>query len=82
MSELAAADQRLLRDLAPHVLAAVLRRSRDFAAAEDAVQEALLAAAQQWPRYGRPDDPPAWLIRVASRRWTDEHRAAVARRRR
>ncbi|HVV16216.1 MAG TPA: sigma-70 family RNA polymerase sigma factor [Polyangia bacterium] len=82
MSELAAADQRLLRDLAPHVLAAVLRRSRDFAAAEDAVQEALLAAAQQWPRYGRPDDPRAWLIRVASRRWTDEHRAAVARRRR
>jgi RNA polymerase sigma factor (sigma-70 family) len=76
------ADEDLLRDLAPGVLAAVLRRYRDFPAAEDAVQEALLAAAQQWPRYGRPDDPRAWLIRVASRRWADEHRAAVARRRR
>jgi len=81
-TELTAADQRLLRDQAPGVLAAVLRRYRDFAAAEDAVQEALLAAAQQWPRYGRPDDPRAWLIRVASRRWADEQRAAVARRRR
>jgi RNA polymerase sigma factor (sigma-70 family) len=75
-------DERLLRDQAPAVLAAVLRRYGDFAAAEDAVQEALLAAAQQWPRYGRPDDPRAWLIRVASRRWADERRAAVARRRR
>ncbi len=82
MSALAPADEHLLRDLAPQVLAAVLRRYRDFPAAEDAVQEALLAAAQQWPRYGRPDDPRAWLIRVASRRWADEHRAAVARRRR
>ncbi len=84
MSEpkLAADDERLLRDLAPQVLAAVLRRYRDFAAAEDAVQEALLAAAQQWPRYGRPDDPLAWLIRVGSRRWLDERRAATARRRR
>jgi len=77
-----AADERLLRELAPQALAAVLRRYRDFAAAEDAVQEALLAAAQQWPRYGRPDDPLAWLIRVASRRWLDERRAALARRRR
>ncbi|HVT09663.1 MAG TPA: sigma-70 family RNA polymerase sigma factor [Polyangia bacterium] len=76
------AGERLLRDLAPQVLAAVMRRYRDFPAAEDAVQEALLAAAQQWPRYGQPDDPRAWLIRVASRRWSDEHRAAVARRRR
>jgi RNA polymerase sigma factor (sigma-70 family) len=75
-------DEKLLRELAPGVLAAVLRRYRDFPAAEDAVQEALLAAAQQWPRYGRPDDRRAWLIRVASRRWADEHRAAVARRRR
>ncbi|MES1210262.1 MAG: sigma-70 family RNA polymerase sigma factor, partial [Pseudomonadota bacterium] len=82
MSALDPADERLLRDLAPQVLAAVLRRYRDFPAAEDAVQEALLAAAQQWPRYGRPDDPRAWLIRVASRRWADAHRAAVARRRR
>ena len=75
-------DEHLLRTLAPGVLAAVLRRYRDFPAAEDAVQEALLAAAQQWPRYGRPDDPRAWLIRVASRRWADEQRAAIARRRR
>jgi len=74
--------EHLLRTLAPGVLAAVLRRYRDFPAAEDAVQEALLAAAQQWPRYGRPDDPRAWLIRVASRRWADERRAAMARRRR
>ena len=80
--ELDAADQHLLRELAPGVLAAVVRRYRDFAAAEDAVQEALLAAAQQWPRYGKPDDPRAWLIRVASRRWADERRAALARRRR
>ena len=79
---LPAADERLLRDLAPQALAAVLRRYRDFAAAEDAVQEALLAAAQQWPAYGRPDDPLAWLIRVASRRWLDERRAALSRRRR
>jgi len=65
---LRADDERLLRDLAPGLLAAVVRRYGDFTAAEDAVQEALLAAAQQWPRYGRPDDPRAWLIRVASRR--------------
>ncbi len=79
---LTAEDQRLLRDLAPQVLAAVLRRYRDFAPAEDAVQEALIAASQQWPAYGPPDDPRAWLIRVASRRWSDERRAALARRRR
>ena len=79
---LEAGDEHLLRTLAPGVLAAVLRRFRDFPAAEDAVQEALLAAAQQWPRYGRPDDPRAWLIRVASRRWADERRASAARRRR
>jgi len=79
---LPAGNERLLRDLAPQALAAVLRRYRDFAAAEDAVQEALLAAAQQWPAYGRPDDPLAWLIRVASRRWLDERRAAVSRQRR
>jgi RNA polymerase sigma factor (sigma-70 family) len=75
-------DQRLLRDLAPRVLAALLRRHRDFGGAEDAVQEALLAAAQRWPRQGLPDDPRAWLIRVAARRWVDERRAADARRRR
>jgi len=62
------------RHEAPHVLTALLRRSRDFEACEDAVQEALLAAARQWPSEGRPDDPRAWLIRVASRRLIDEQR--------
>jgi predicted RNA polymerase sigma factor len=52
------------------VLGAVIRRFRDFANAEDAVQEALLAAAVQWPREGYPDNPAAWLIQVASRRMT------------
>ena len=71
-----------LRELAPLVLSAVLRRFRDFAAAEDAVQEALLAAALQWPKEGQPDSPRGWLIQTAFRRLTDEHRAATARRRR
>ncbi|WP_437729915.1 RNA polymerase sigma factor [Sorangium sp. So ce1335] len=74
--------EHLLRDLAPQVLAAVLRRFRDFAASEDAVQEALLAAATQWPRDGVPDEPRAWLIQVASRRITDHVRSEAARRRR
>jgi RNA polymerase sigma factor (sigma-70 family) len=77
-----AAPEPLLRELAPQVLGAVLRRCRDFAAAEDAVQEALLAAATQWPREGTPDNPRAWLIQVASRRWTDHVRSETARRRR
>jgi RNA polymerase sigma factor (sigma-70 family) len=72
----------VLRELAPAVLGALVRRFRDFAAAEDAVQEALLAAATQWPRTGRPDEPRAWLLRVAARRLTDQVRAAAARRRR
>jgi predicted RNA polymerase sigma factor len=72
----------LLRELAPPVLGAVTRRFRDFAASEDAVQEALIAAAAQWPREGVPDDPRAWLIRVASRRIVDHVRAETARRRR
>ncbi len=58
----------------PHVLAALLRRSRDFEACEDAVQEALLAAARQWPAHGVPDSPRGWLVRVASRRLIDEQR--------
>ncbi|MGK3987960.1 RNA polymerase sigma factor [Sorangium sp. So ce136] len=74
--------ERLLRDLAPQVLGAVLRRFRDFTASEDAVQEALLAAATQWPRDGVPDEPRAWLIQVASRRITDHVRSEAARRRR
>jgi predicted RNA polymerase sigma factor len=71
-----------LRDLAPQVLGAVVRRYGDIAASEDAVQEALLAAASQWPADGIPDSPPGWLIAVASRRMTDGIRNDDARRRR
>jgi RNA polymerase sigma factor (sigma-70 family) len=60
----------------------VARRSGDFAAAEDAVQEALLAAATRWPADGTPANPLGWLIRVAARRMTDQHRSEDARRRR
>jgi RNA polymerase sigma factor (sigma-70 family) len=59
-----------------------VRRFGDFGAAEDAVQEALLDAALQWPRDGRPDNPRGWLIRVAHRRMTDHLRSEIARRRR
>src|SRR5262249_49795696 len=72
----------LLRALAPQVLGAVVRRHGDFGAAEDAVQEALIAAAAQWPRDGPPDSPRAWLVRVAARRLTDQIRSESARRRR
>jgi RNA polymerase sigma factor (sigma-70 family) len=74
--------EHLLRELTPQVLGAVVRRFGDFAAAEDAVQEALLAAAIQWPREGMPDNPRGWLIQVALRRMTDQVRADSARRRR
>jgi RNA polymerase sigma factor (sigma-70 family) len=77
-----ARTEGLLRELAPLVLGAVMRRHGDFTAAEDAVQEALLAAALQWPQSGVPDEPRAWLIQVASRRFTDHVRSEVARRRR
>lgn len=72
----------LLRELAPQVLGVIARRYRDFAAAEDAVQEALLAASVQWAKAGAPDSPKAWLIAVAARRMTDHQRAEIARRRR
>jgi RNA polymerase sigma factor (sigma-70 family) len=72
--------ERLLRDLAPHVLGTVVRRFRDFASSEDAVQEALIAAAVQWPRDGVPDNPLGWLVRVAQRRMTDYLRSDGARR--
>jgi predicted RNA polymerase sigma factor len=72
----------LLRELAPRVLSAVVRRYRDFAAGEDAVQEALLAATRQWPRTGVPANPGGWLVQVASRRMTDHIRSEIARRRR
>ena len=74
--------EHLLRELTPQVLGAVVRRFDDFAAAEDAVQEALLAASIQWPREGMPDNPRGWLIQVALRRMTDQLRADSARRRR
>jgi RNA polymerase sigma factor (sigma-70 family) len=72
----------LLRGLAPQVLGVLARRYGRFDAAEDAVQEALLAAAVAWPRDGLPENPRAWLITVASRRLTDELRSEQARRRR
>jgi RNA polymerase sigma factor (sigma-70 family) len=78
----AASIEDLLRELAPQVLGAVARRYRDFDDAEDAVQEALLAAATQWPEEGLPDNPLGWLIAVASRRLTDRLRSEEARRRR
>jgi len=70
----------LLRQLAPEVLGVLLRRHSQFDACEDAVQEALLAAALQWPSEGVPEHPRAWLITVASRRLTDAWRAEHARR--
>ena len=72
----------LLRELAPQVLGAVSRRYNDFAAAEDAVQEALISAAEQWPAVGIPDNPRGWLYHVAVRRLTDHVRSEMARRRR
>jgi len=72
----------LLRNLAPQVLGALVRRYGHFDIAEDAVQEALLAAARQWPDEGAPENPRGWLIRVASRRMTDHLRREQARRRR
>lgn len=70
----------LLRLHAPQVLSALIRRYGHFDAAEDAVQEALLAAARQWPEAGVPDNPRGWLIKVASRRLVDALRAEDARR--
>ena len=74
--------ESLLRELTPQVLGAVIRRFGDFGAAEDAVQEALLAATLQWPKEGLPDNPRGWLIQVAARRVTDLLRSKSARRRR
>ena len=71
-----------LRDLAPRVLAALVRRYGDFETCEDAVQEALLAAATQWPVDGEPANPLGWLVTVASRRRVELWRADSARERR
>src|SRR5262245_16233049 len=86
MSAVHGADGRrvedLLREAAPRVLGVLVRRYGDFDECEDAVQEALLAASQQWPSTGVPDSPRAWLVTVAARRLTDRVRSEVARRRR
>src|SRR5215467_3630392 len=77
-----ATSEQLLRELAPQVLGAVARRFRDFVSAEDAVQEAMIAAFTQWPEEGIPENPRGWLIQVASRRMTDYVRSEIARRER
>ncbi|MFF0292929.1 RNA polymerase sigma factor [Kitasatospora sp. NPDC004614] len=83
MTDRAPACQDLLRELAPQVLAVLLRRHPGaFDSCEDAVQEALLAAATQWPRQGRPENPRGWLVTVAARRLVDLVRADRARRER
>src|SRR6516225_1133631 len=76
------ASERLLRELTPQVLGVVARRFRDFVSAEDAVQEAMLAAFTQWPQEGVPENPSGWLIQVACRRMTDQVRSEIARRER
>jgi RNA polymerase sigma factor (sigma-70 family) len=77
-----ARTEDLLRELAPQVLGVLVRRHGQFDACEDAVQEALLAAATQWPEQGRPDSPTSWLIAVAQRRLVDSWRSDSARERR
>jgi RNA polymerase sigma factor (sigma-70 family) len=74
-------DERLLRDLAPKVLAILVQRGGDFAQAEDAVQEALVEAVRAWPA-DPPRDPTAWLVTVAWRKLVDATRAEASRRRR
>ncbi|MEU5211276.1 DUF6596 domain-containing protein [Streptomyces sp. NPDC020742] len=74
-------DEALLRSLTPSVLAVLVRRGADFAAAEDAVQDALLEAIRVWPA-DPPRDPKGWLVTVAWRRFLDATRADAARRRR
>jgi RNA polymerase sigma factor (sigma-70 family) len=76
------ATEGLLRELAPQVLGALVRRHGQFDSCEDAVQEALLAASMQWPTEGVPESPRSWLMTVASRRLVDEWRSEGARRRR
>jgi RNA polymerase sigma factor (sigma-70 family) len=75
-------DWQAIRPLVPEVLGALVRRYGHFDACEDAVQEALLAAAAQWPAQGWPENPRGWLVTVASRRLTDQLRSDAARRRR
>ena len=70
----------LLRQLAPQVLGALLRRHQALDLCEDAVQEALVAAASDWPAKGTPHNPRAWLTTVATRRLIDEVRSENSRR--
>jgi RNA polymerase sigma factor (sigma-70 family) len=76
-----AAPDELLKELGPQVLAVLVRRGGDFAAAEDAVQEAMVEAVRHWPA-GAPENPRAWLVTVASRKYVDAQRSEAARRRR
>ncbi|HEX4292414.1 MAG TPA: DUF6596 domain-containing protein [Trebonia sp.] len=78
----ATAVEDLLRALTPQVLGALVRRHGQFEGCEDAVQEAVLAAAVQWPAEGVPDSPRGWLMTVASRRLIDQLRSDHARRER
>src|SRR5258706_8625348 len=76
------AVEELLRGHAPRVLGALARRCGDFSAAEDALQEALLAAHVEWPAAGAPANPGGWLYRVACRRLADAQESDAARKRR
>lgn len=80
--KLDASTEHPLRELAPQVLGAVMRRYRNLNSCEDAVQEALIAAATQWPDEGVPHNPRGWLLQVALRRMTDNVRSEIARRNR
>ncbi len=74
--------EQLLKELTPQVLGVLVRRGGDFAAAEDAVQEALVEAWLRWERDGIPAEPKGWLVTVAWRKYLDAHRSSVSRRRR
>ncbi|MFE9867164.1 RNA polymerase sigma factor [Streptomyces sp. NPDC005506] len=81
MSDLHSVED-LLRSLAPQVLGVLVRRMGDFDACEDAVQEALIAAARHWPEDGVPGNPRGWLLQTATRRYIDQVRSEQARQRR
>ena len=74
--------EQLLKELTPQVLGVLVRRGGDFAAAEDAVQEALVEAWLRWERDGIPAEPKGWLVTVAWRKYLDAHRSSMSRRRR
>ena len=82
MSGLDAAQKNLLRELAPQVLGAMMKRFGNFYEAEEAVQEALLTAYLKWPEDGLPDNPRGWLIQVAACSYIDELRRTIKRRQR